>query len=235
MDALADAASKLGLTLDAEAVRRFSLFRDQLIATNRQFNLTAITDPDDIETRLFAESLAILPLLPAGTERLLDVGSGGGIPGIPLAIARPDVRVDMLEATAKKVRFLHEATGELGLTNTGAYHGRAEDFGRLPAYREQYQAVTARAVARLVTLAELVLPFLAIGGVAILPKGDAAGDELREAREAIEICGGEPRPIFHSDINNARFVIIDKRRATPDLYPRRPGVPGKQPIGVLSR
>lgn len=235
MTTVRDAAATLRVRLDDLALGRFERYLDLLLETNQQFNLTSVTEPGEAESRLLAESLAILPLIPPRARRLVDVGAGGGVPGIPLAIARPALEVHLLDATRKKVDFLGHAAAELGLDNVEAIHGRAEDAGRDPAFREQYDIVVARAVARLPALAELTLPFLKRGGIAILPKGEAVEDEMEDARQAIKTLGGELRPLVHSPVNRARLVVIDKRRSTPAEYPRRPGTPQRHPIGVPAR
>lgn len=230
MQTLIDHADRLGVPLDAEAVERFQQYRDLLLAANERFNLTRITDPDEVEVRLFADSLSLLPHLPDNSRRLLDIGSGGGVPGLALAIARPDLPVSLLDATAKKVRFLAETADALGLDNVTAIQGRAEELARDRRHRERYDAVTARAVARLVTLVELALPFLSIGGRAILPKGSAAAEELDEARYAIGLLGGRAHPPIETDIEGTTLIIVDKRKPTPAVYPRNTGVPNKSPL-----
>lgn len=226
------AAEKLGLKFDQEKRERLDRYLDLLLETNKQFNLTAITDRDEAASRLIAESLAMLPLIPKRAARLIDVGTGGGIPGIVLAIMRPELQVDLLDSTKKKVAFLDEAAGALGLTNVRAFHGRAEEFGRDPDFRDSYDVAVARAVARLATLSELVLPFVHTGGVAILPKGEAVYDELAEAEGAISELKGHLLPIHQSDVNDVRFVVLRKQGRTPKPYPRKSGIPSKQPIGV---
>lgn len=223
-------AGRLGVTLDAQAVERFERYRDLLLAANQRFNLTSITDPDEVELRLFADSLSLLPHVPVGALHLLDIGSGGGVPGLALAIARPDFHVTLLDATAKKVRFLSETADALDMENVSAIQGRAEELARDRHHRERYDAVTARAVARLVTLAELSLPFLSVGGRAILPKGSAAAEELDEARYAIGLLGGRTQPLAETSIEGTTLVIIDKRKPTPQAYPRNTGVAHKHPL-----
>lgn len=230
MRTLIDYADRLGVTLDAEAVERFRQYRDLLLAANERFNLTRITDPDEIELRLFADSLSLLPHLPENATRVLDIGSGGGVPGMALAITRPDLPMTLLDATAKKVRFLTETADALGLDNVMTIHGRAEELARDRLHRERYDAVTARAVARLATLVELALPFLTVGGRAILSKGSAAADELAEARYAIGLLGGRAHPLVATEIEGTTLVVVDKRKPTPAAYPRNTGVPNKSPL-----
>lgn len=230
MQTLIDHANRLGVMLDAAAVERFRQYRDLLLAANERFNLTAVKDPDEVELRLFADSLSLLPHVPADASRLLDIGSGGGVPGLALAIVRPDLVVRLLDATSKKVNFLAETAGALGLDNVSAIQGRAEELARDRTHRERYDAVTARAVARLVTLVELALPFLAVGGRAILPKGSAAATELDEARYAIGLLGGRTQPLIETPIEGTKLIVIDKRKPTPTAYPRTTGVPNKSPL-----
>jgi 16S rRNA (guanine527-N7)-methyltransferase len=226
------AAAKLGLPLSEETQQRLDRYLDLLLETNKQFNLTAITDREVAASRLIAESLAVLPLIPKRAVRLIDIGTGGGVPGMVLAIMRPDLRVDLLDSTKKKVTFLTEAAGTLELSNVRAFHGRAEEFGREPGFRDAYDVAVARAVARLATLSELVLPFVHTGGIAILPKGEAVHDEVAEAEGALSELKGQLLPIHQSEVNDVRFVVLRKQGRTPKLYPRKSGIPSKQPIGV---
>lgn len=227
---LREIVGRINITIDEPALSRLIAYRDLLLEANQHFNLTAITDPDDFEVRVLADSLMLLAHIPAHSQTLLDVGTGGGIPGIVLAIARPEMRVTLLDATGKKVRFLAETADALGLEHVTAIQGRAEELGRDARYREAFNVVTARAVARLATLAELTMPFVRRGGVTILPKGNAARDELNEARYAIKILGGREQPVHPAPVEGTNVVVIDKRSTTPDDYPRRTGIPSKLPL-----
>ena len=230
MLALVAAATTLGVALDERAIERFARYRELLLAANALFNLTRVTEPLEIEMRLFADSLTLLPLIPSNATCLLDIGSGGGLPGLALAIARPELSIDLLDATGKKVRFLADTARELDLPHVRAIQGRAEDLARDPAHREVYAVVTARAVARLVTLAELVLPFVAPGGVALLPKGNAAAQELADARYAIGMLGGRARRPIRTPIEGTIIIAINKHKPTPAHFPRSPGIPNKTPL-----
>jgi 16S rRNA (guanine527-N7)-methyltransferase len=167
--------------------------------------------------------------------RAVDIGTGSGIPGIPLAIARPDIEFTLIEATGKKVRFLEQVVSELGLGNVTPLHERAEIAAHDPTLREQNQLVVARAVTQLAALAELALPFLMLGGRALLPKGEQLDDELDRARTAIELLGGTVvsadllAPISCSGVT--RLVILDKIASSLVRYPRRPGIPEHEPLG----
>lgn len=221
--------------LDDDSVARLSQYLDRLLATNQVMNLTRITDRADAQIRLLADSLDLLRFVPDDARSLIDVGSGGGVPGLPLAIARPDLRVTLLDATAKKVRFLEETARELGITNVVAIQGRAEDAGCDRRHRDRHDVVTARAVARLATLVELTLPLIRPGGIAILPKGAAAEEELAEASYAIRMLGGRARTIIDGAIEGTRVVVIDKMTTTPEQFPRRNGVPTSSPLVVPRR
>jgi 16S rRNA (guanine527-N7)-methyltransferase len=223
-------AARLGLSLSAVALERLENYRDILLEANKRFNLTRITDPAEFEQRVLIESIALVTLIPEGASTLLDVGSGGGIPGLPVAIARPDLNVALLDSTAKKVNFLSTACEALGLDNVIALNGRAEEVARDPAHRDHYDVVTARAVARLVTLAELTLPLVAPGGIVILPKGEDVTGELAEARYAIGMLRGRGGPIVTCLIDGTSIVTIAKRGATPAQFPRRTGVPNRSPL-----
>lgn len=220
------------LSLTPAQLAQLDRYVDLLMTANAAFNLTAIRNREGVESNLVAGSLELATLLPAEITSLIDVGTGGGVPGMVLAIVRPHVQVCLLDATAKKVRFLAETAQELELANVSALQGRAEELGQDPAHREQYDAGTARAVARLATLVELVLPFVRPGGLAVFPKGAAATEELDEARPAIGSVGGASPRLTNSELDETAYVVIDKRKSTPDRYPRRTGVPGKRPLGI---
>lgn len=232
--------SNLPFPLSDEAVGTLARYRDLLLAANRQFNLTAVRDAEGVEQRLIVESLRLLPALdrwlpPAGAN-LIDVGSGGGVPGLVLAIARPDVAVTLLDATSKKVAFLREAIAALGLARATAVHGRAETLAHDVDHRAAYDIATARAVASLPALCEFCLPFLRPGGVALLVKGVDIDDELAAARVAAPLLGGEVLeapilPLVGSE-TATRLVVVRKTGPTPRMYPRRTGVPVKSPLGA---
>ncbi len=211
-------------------------YRDLILDSNRKFNLTALRDAESIDGRLLAESLRLAPLLPTASGlRAIDIGTGSGIPGIPLAIVRPDIDFTLVDATGKKVRFVELVIAELGLSNVTAIHERSELLAHDAAFREKYDIGVARAVTQLPALAELILPFLLIGGRALLPKGEESNDEVERARRAIEMLGGSlvsaellPRV---SCCGVTRLVILDKIGPSLVRYPRRPGIPEHDPLG----
>lgn len=189
---LAERLSALGVTLDETATLRLRRYLALLLAMNERMNLTAITSPEEAWTRHALDALTLVPLIPPPREGLClaDVGSGGGVPGIPVAIARPDLRVTLVEATQKKATFLQDVARALSLTNVTVLAQRAESLVR-PPHRAAYDVVTARAVGRLVVLVPWTLPFLKRGGAALLIKGQRADEELVEAQREILRMGAK--------------------------------------------
>lgn len=219
-----------------EQARQLAGYRDLILEWNRRFNLTALRDAESIDGRLIAESLRLLPFLPERPHlRALDLGSGAGIPGIPLAIVRPDIEFTLVDATGKKVRFIELAVAELGLANVTPVHDRSEFLAHDPGHRECYDVGVARAVTRLAALAELILPFLRVGGRALLPKGEQISEELSRALPAVEILGGTLKSAdLLSQVSCCgvtRLVIMDKISPSLVRYPRRPGIPEHDPLG----
>lgn len=251
MEILKAGAKSLGLTLGAQQIARFEVYYRELEAWNKRFNLTAITGCEEIQRRHFVDSLTCLLAFPSGASsasipdevplqwqaadlRCADVGTGAGFPGVPLKIVFPDMRLTLIEATAKKVAFLEHIVKALGLSQVEVLHARAEDVGRLPEHREQYDVVLARAVAHLAVLAEYCLPLCRLGGRFIAPKGEDAPEEIAASEEAIALLGGAlvaAKPITLPDVPGQRYlVVIDKIAKTPDRYPRRAGIPLKRPL-----
>ncbi len=219
-----------------------------LLEANKAFNLTAIRDPDEAWSRHILDSLTLLGVLaeikaPEGeggaSVRIIDVGTGGGLPGIPLAIVRPDVSVTLLDATAKKCAFLEHVTREMGLTNVEVVCARAEvagqdrgertATGRVGGHRDAYDLVAARAVGRVATLSELTAGLARVGGLIALIKGEKAAEELEEARGALHLLH-----LAHAgtvQTGTGRIVVLEKLRATPKSYPRRDGEAKRAPLG----
>ena len=237
MEVLIEGAARLGIDLDGEQVERFRSYYDELIAWNENVNLTSVTGCEEVQERHFLDSLAVASALPPtvldGSDGLLDVGTGAGFPGLPLKIVFPRVNLTLLEATGKKTTFLRHVVDELRLEGVEVVTGRAEDEAHGPEMRERFGVVASRAVARLDVLAELCLPFCAVGGVMIALKGQKVEEELREARNAIETMGGRADDhgmLVGSPVGIGTLVVIEKQRATPPSYPRRPGIPSKRPL-----
>jgi 16S rRNA (guanine527-N7)-methyltransferase len=209
-----------------------------LVAWNQRFNLTAITDWKGVLVRHFLDSLSCLKALPmpelAVGARVIDVGTGAGFPGLPLKLVCPEMQLTLLEATGKKVTFLEHMVGTLGLSGVEMIHGRAEELGQDSAHREQYDWALARAVAKMPTLAEYLLPLVRVGGTMLAQKGEGAAAEVHSADDAIVTLGGRVRrlmPVELRGLAETRYlVVVDKTAATPEKYPRRPGMPQKRPL-----
>ena len=237
LERIREGALKMGIALPEDAAEKMLRFHELLMRANEQFNLTRVPDdPKEAADRNFLDSLAPLAQkgLLDGCKELLDLGSGAGFPGIPLSIARPDVRVTLMDSLGKRVNFLNDVIAALGL-NARAVHFRAEEAAKNPQWREQFDCVTARAVAAMPTLAELALPFARVGGRLVAYKGPAAGEELRQAERAIELLGGGNACILQVRIPERedwdhRLVLVDKQRATPKRFPRKSGEAGRNPI-----
>jgi 16S rRNA (guanine527-N7)-methyltransferase len=236
-------ASALGATLGDMQLDQFRRFRELLLDVNTRVNLTAITDPAEVVTRHFLDSLTCLFAIEQAQHaqplRLLDIGSGAGFPGIPLAIVFPHWRVISLEATGKKARFQQEAVAALGLANVTVLTGRAEEFARQSEHRGRYDLVTARAVAALPTLLEYCCPFARVGGRVIAPKKGGLADEVAAGTKAASLLGAQllaPLPITIPPLADGRVLLVaEQKRACTQQYPRPAGAPAKHPLGVEGR
>ena len=240
---LDDVLRQSGVSLSAEQMVQLSAYRDLLFTANQTTNLTAVRDLSGIERRLILESLRLVAPIEAlvhpvdGRRRsLIDLGTGGGLPGLVLTIACPDLNVFLLDATGKKIAFLDEVVQTLALRNTTTIHARAEEIGHQPRYRNGFDIVTARAVSTLPSLIELGLPLLRHGGHLVMPKGVNIDDELVAGERAATIVGGA---IVSSDLLtdsgstiDTRLVIARKMSPTSSTFPRRSGIPSKSPLGV---
>jgi 16S rRNA (guanine527-N7)-methyltransferase len=228
-DIVAEAAA-YGVPLEGRVRALSSAFLGALLETNRAFNLTAVTEPGQTWRKHILDSLSLAPSLAARPEltRILDVGSGGGLPALPLAIALPERQFTLLEATGKKARFLSETARALGLENVSVICERAETFGQEAEGRARFDAVTSRAVSRLSVLLELTLPFVRVGGLALALKGERAELEIQEAERALKVLGGTVSGVERT--STGTIVRIAKTALTPAKYPRRPGEPKRTPL-----
>ena len=215
----------------------FDLYCRRLLEERARAGLTSLRDRESIYRRHFGESLSLLAALEdAGVfaSPAIDIGTGAGFPGLPMKIVRPQLQLTLLEATGKKAAFLERLVAELGLSGVNVINGRAEELAHDPAQREHYALALARAVAPLRTLVELALPFVRLGGVLAAPKGSGAEREVREAKAALEACGGRVeslRPLAVPGPGPApMLVLVRKEVRTPRRFPRRAGMPTKRPL-----
>ena len=234
-------ARALGVDLDAAQLDGFRRYGELLLEWNERINLTAITDPARVQTLHFLDALTLVPAIRAWCQEhatddptLLDVGSGAGLPGLALKLALPRLRVSLLDGTGKRVRFLQQVIDELDLRGIGAVQGRAEELAHDDEWREWFDLVTARALARLPTLLEWCLPFARVGGLLLAPKAGDLTEELEAGHDAAERLGGQVsvvRPVPLPDLPNHVVVQVDKVARTPANYPRGRGLPRKAPLG----
>ena len=239
-------AAQMGLSLNASQMAAFDLYTDELLDWNQQFNLTAITEREQVEIRHYLDSLALLPALAAleaaslatllgRNVRAVDVGAGAGLPGLALRIVWPRLRLSLVEATAKKVHFMEHVATKLGLADVQFIHGRAEELALREPHRGVYDLVVARAVATLPTLVEYLLPLAKRGGRVVAYKGSAAHEEALAAEQAIRMLGGQLTRLIPVEVPGLAetrvLVVIDKIAQTPEGYPRGRGLPRKQPLG----
>lgn len=211
-----------------EKSEKFSNYYDLLVEWNEKFNLTAITEKDEVFVKHFRDSLLGERFVPENA-RVLDIGAGAGFPSLPIKIARPDVRLTMIDSVGKKVTFLQEVISALGLTDASAIHTRAEDIRE----REGFDCVVSRAVASLSTLSEYCLPFVKVGGIFLAYKADNCEEEVESAKKAIAILGGGRITVVKESLDEETqrsFVIIEKVKATPSRYPRGKNLPRKSPL-----
>lgn len=236
----------MGLNLLPPQAAAFDIFTEQLIAWNERFNLTAVTDPEQVEIRHYLDSLALVPALAAlegippaallnRPVKAVDVGAGAGLPGLALRIMWPKLRLCAIEATGKKVRFMEHIVKLLDLNDVLLVHGRAEELALREPHRAAYDLVLARAVAALPTLVEYLLPLAKRGGRIVAYKGSAAHEEALAAEYAIRILGGRLTRLIPVEVPGLAetrvLVVIDKVSQTPDGFPRGRGLPRKAPLG----
>lgn len=229
------AAALLDIHLTSEQVGAFEQYARELVSWNEKMNLTAITEPEAVQVRHFLDSLTVIKVAPMRDGlRLIDVGTGAGFPGLPLAIVYPNIHVTLLEATGKKVTFLEHIIQTLGLKNASAVKARAEEAAHDKQHRHHYDVVVARAVARMPALMEYLLPFSKVNGLCIAMKGDTAEQEAADAQYALQILGGRVHRIEQLQlpgVEKAHFLVsVQKTDRTPNAYPRSPGIPTRQPL-----
>jgi len=224
-----------GIDLTGTQLKQFKKYFELLVEWNEKMNLTAITDEASVYLKHFFDSISASFYEDfTGSFSVCDVGAGAGFPSIPLKICFPNLKVTIVDSLNKRIQFLTHLSKELQLTDVHFVHSRAEDFGQNKDYREQYDIVTARAVARLSVLAELCVPLVKVGGRFIAMKAASASDELKDAKKALNILGSEKSAeySFLLPIENSErtLYVFSKTKSTPKRYPRKPGIPNKTPI-----
>lgn len=220
--------------LSEEQIEQLDKYYELLIEKNKVMNLTAITDFDEVIVKHFADSLSICTVMPDDIHTICDLGTGAGFPGIPMAIAYPNIQFTLIDSLNKRIKFLQEVVDCIGLNNVTLVHARAEEAGRNKIYREQFDLVVSRAVANIATLSEYCLPLVKIGGYFISFKSGDINNEIELSGKAINKLGGQlEKPILFSlpdtDISRS-FLIINKEKNTPKVYPRKAGTPSKEPL-----
>ena len=227
--------SELGLTITEEQIEKFDKYYEMLIETNKVMNLTSITEYDEVIIKHFIDSLLVVNIFDINqSKKMIDVGTGAGFPGIPIKIMFPHLQITLLDSLNKRLKFLNNVIDELGLESIETVHGRAEDIARKEEFREQYDLCVSRAVANLATLSEYCLPYVKVGGCFIPYKSGEIDEELNNSKKAVQILGGKIEEVVKfqlpdTDIGRS-FVKIKKNKNTAKKYPRKAGLPAKEPL-----
>lgn len=229
--------SEFSIELSELQLHQFYQYFELLVEWNKVMNLTTITEMEDVVTKHFVDSLSLVKVLPdlkSEQVQILDMGTGAGFPGIPLKIVFPELEITLLDSLNKRINFLNEVIEQLGLKKIKAVHGRAEDYGRNREYREKYDYCVSRAVANLSTLSEYCMPYVKIGGAFIPYKSGKIEEELNQAKGAVKLLGGKIEEVItfmlpKTDVERS-FIVVRKKEGTSKKYPRKAGLPGKEPL-----
>lgn len=229
--------SEFSIELSELQLHQLYQYFELLVEWNKVMNLTTITEMEDVVTKHFVDSLSLVKVLPdlkSEQVQILDMGTGAGFPGIPLKIVFPELEITLLDSLNKRINFLNEVIEQLGLKKIKAVHGRAEDYGRNREYREKYDYCVSRAVANLSTLSEYCMPYVKIGGAFIPYKSGKIEEELNQAKGAVKLLGGKIEEVItfmlpKTDVERS-FIVVRKKEGTSKKYPRKAGLPGKEPL-----
>jgi 16S rRNA (guanine527-N7)-methyltransferase len=232
---LENGTKELGISIDDMQIEKFLIYYELLVEWNSFMNLTAITGFNDVCMKHFIDSISLCKCIDCNGElELIDVGTGAGFPGIPLKIVFPNLKITLLDSLGKRVKFLNEVIKKLGLSDITAIHGRAEDFAKPDELREKFDVCVSRAVANLSTLSEYCLPYVKSGGFFVAYKSEKINEEVKSADKAINILGGVideqvELTLPGSDLYR-NLVRVKKIKSTPNKYPRKSGIPSKEPL-----
>lgn len=225
--------NEFDIEINEEQIKSFEKYMNLLLEWNEKINLTAITQPEEVKLKHFVDSLTVLKYI-NDDDKVIDIGTGAGFPGIPLKIMKKNAKITLLDSLNKRINFLNIVIETLNLSNIQAIHGRAEEIARNKLYREKYDVAVSRAVANLSILTEYMLPFVKVGGKCICMKGANVNEELKKAKNAIKELGGEVERVdnfYLSDNDNERNIIVIKKiKETKSKYPRKAGTPSKEPL-----
>lgn len=235
METMLKGSKELNIELNEEMLEKFSKYKELLKEWNEKINITTITDDVEIDQKHFLDSLTVLNSdLFNGKKKVIDIGTGGGFPGVPIKIANPLLEITLLDSLNKRIIFLNEVIKELNLQGISAIHGRAEEYSITEQYREKYDIAVSRAVASLNTLSEYCIPFVKVGGYFVSMKGPDVEEELKLSKNAINLLGGKLLDVKKIEIPNTdiihSLIIIEKIKPTPTKYPRGGGKPRKNPL-----
>ena len=224
---------EINIVFTEEQLQKFYEYMNLLIEWNEKINLTAIVEPKEIILKHFIDSLTIIKYIEPN-KSVIDIGTGAGFPGIPVKIMREDLDITLLDSLNKRIHFLNEVIQKLELKNITAIHARIEEFAKNKQYREAFDVATSRAVANLTTLSEYMLPMVDLKGMAICMKGSEINEEVSKSKNSIKLLGGKIDKIEEFTLpksdNGRNLILIKKERQTPGKYPRKPGIPSKEPL-----
>lgn len=228
-----DYGKEINIVFTEEQLQKFYQYMNLLIEWNEKINLTAIVEPKEIILKHFIDSLTIIKYIELN-KSVIDIGTGAGFPGIPVKIMREDLDITLLDSLNKRIHFLNEVIQKLELKNITAIHARIEEFAKNKQYREAFDVATSRAVANLTTLSEYMLPMVDLKGMAICMKGSEINEEISKSKNSIKLLGGKIDKIEEFTLpksdNRRNLILIKKERQTPGKYPRKPGIPSKEPL-----
>lgn len=235
MEQLTYALDALKIPYDEDMIGKFQIYMQGVLEWNEKVNLTSISDPDEFVKKHYIDSLLCVPSREfQNAERIIDVGTGGGFPGIPLALAAPDKQFVLMDSLGKRIKIIKELCQKAGIENVTAIHSRAEELARNKDHREQYDMCVSRAVANIATLSEYCLPFIRPGGWFLAYKGSDTEEEMKLGKKAIHLLGGkaarEERACLENFGLNHKIIFINKISKTPSKFPRKAGTPSKEPL-----